>query len=86
MTPKMCPDEDGDIPPCSVMYSIASINDWEHIKQVRYEFKVRKAPCACRYYEGIMPSTHQCYAPHKYSLFKRICAWLRSPKLKYKYI
>ena len=79
MAPKINPDEDGDIPPCSVMYSIGSLNDWEHIKQVKYEFKVRKAPCSCRYFEGILPSTHICYKPISYSKFKRFLIWLKSP-------
>jgi hypothetical protein len=81
MTPKLIPDEDGDIPPCSVMYSIGAMNDWESFKESKYEFKPRKAPCACRYFEGIIPLDHKCYKPVKYSIFKR---FLNSIKYSYR--
>lgn len=74
----MCLDEDGDIPPCSVMYSISAMNDWESFKESKYEFKVRKAPCTCRYFEGLIPSNHKCYIPIKTSNFKRFLIWLKT--------
>jgi hypothetical protein len=72
MTPKLMPDEDGDIPPCSVMYSIGAMNDWESFKESKYKFKARKAPCTCRYFEDIIPLDHKCYKPIKYSIFNKI--------------
>ena len=84
MTPKINPDEDGDIPPCSVMYSIGALNDWEHSKQSKYEFKVRKAPCSCRYFDGSIPSNHKCFVPIKQSKLKSILIWLKNAlSLKY---
>jgi hypothetical protein len=75
MAPKMMRDEDGDIPPCSVMYSIDAMNNWESFKESKYEFKPRRAACTCRYFDGIMPFDHKCYVPTKVSLFKK---WLNS--------
>lgn len=85
MAPKIICDEDGDIPPCSIMYSIGALNDWEHIKKSKYEFKTRKAPCSCRYFEGILPSTHICYRPMKRSKLKNFLIWVKNalrPKYK----
>lgn len=70
----MCLDKDGDIPPCSVMYSISAMNDWES----KYEFKVRKAPCTCRYFEELISSDHKCYIPIKTSKFKRFLIWFKT--------
>ncbi len=77
----MCADEDGDIPPCSVMYSISALNDWESFKESKYEFKLRKAPCSCIYFEGIIPLDHKCYMSVRCSIFKRI---LNSIKYAYR--
>lgn len=76
MTPKLCPDEDGDIPPCSVMYDFKAVENWEREKQSKYEFKVRKAPCSCLYFDGEVPSDHKCFIPQKYPFWKRIIYWL----------
>jgi hypothetical protein len=71
MPPKIIPDEDGDIPPCSVIYSIHAMNDWESFKESKYEFKPRKAPCTCRYFEGKIPLEHKCFKPVRFGVFKK---------------
>ena len=43
MTPKMMLDEDGDIPPCSVMWSLKEAQRWDDMKQQKYGGK-QKAP------------------------------------------
>ena len=39
MTPKLMPDEDGDVPPCSVMHSYKSAKEWDAYKQKKYQGK-----------------------------------------------
>lgn len=73
MAPKFCSDADGDIPPCSVMDDFNSVERWEKYKQAKYEFKARKAPCSCRYFEGKIPKLHKCYKP--VSKWRRFFGW-----------
>lgn len=39
MAPKLMSDEDGDIPPCSVMHSYKSAKEWDEYKQKKYNGK-----------------------------------------------
>lgn len=59
MSPKFMDDEDGDIPPCSIMESIKAVEKWEKYKNERHGDR-RKAPCSCRHFIGKVPDTHIC--------------------------
>ena len=78
MAPKFGCDKDGDIPPCSVMWDFSAVEHWERIKQARCEFKERKTPCSCYYFEGSIPSDHKCFMPIKYPFWKRTSHWIRN--------
>ncbi len=78
MPPKFCQDKDGDIPPCSVMWDFSAVERWEQIKQARCEFKERKAPCSCCYFEGKIPSDHKCFIPVRYSFWKKAALRIRN--------
>lgn len=60
MPPKYEADEDDDAPPCSIREDIMVVERWEQYKNKKYGNK-RKAPCSCRYFKGIIPSTHICF-------------------------
>lgn len=75
MPPKFSGDEDNDIPPCGLVDDFRFVEQWEKYKQARYEFKVRKAPCSCRYFEGKIPESHKCYKP--ISKWKRVVSWIK---------
>jgi hypothetical protein len=78
MAPKLGCDKDGDIPPCSVMDDFKAVEKWERYKQAKYEFKERKAPCGCQYFDGDIPSDHKCFIPINYSFWKKITYWVRN--------
>lgn len=59
MPPKFNFDADGDVPPCSIMWDIESLERWEEFKNKKHGNK-RKAPCKCSCFEGKVPSTHKC--------------------------
>jgi hypothetical protein len=60
MPPKFNFDADGDIPPCSIMWDIESLERWEEFKNKKHGNK-RKAPCKCSCFDGKVPSTHKCF-------------------------
>ncbi len=59
MTPKFGYDADGDIPPCSIMWDMKSVESWEDYKNKKHGDK-RRTSCSCRHFEGKVPSTHKC--------------------------
>jgi hypothetical protein len=81
MAPKMSRDEDGDIPPCSVMSDLRSLEEWEKSKnheQRKIPWKERKAPCSCRYFDGDLPTDHKCFIPvkqTKLNMYRRFIAY-----------
>lgn len=77
MAPKFGCDKDGDIPPCSIISDFKAVEKWERYKQAKHEFKERKAPCSCRYFEGSIPSDHICFKPIKMSKLKRVLHWIK---------
>lgn len=59
MSPKFGSDADGDIPPCSIMWNINTLEKWEEYKNKKHGNK-RKAACKCCAFEGKVPSSHKC--------------------------
>lgn len=51
MAPKLGSDEDGDIPPCSVMNSRKSAAAWDSWKQQKYGGKQKAQPTVLRFRE-----------------------------------
>jgi hypothetical protein len=49
MTPKLGRDEDGDIPPCSVIQSYKSAKAWDIKKEERYQGKQKAIPTTKRF-------------------------------------
>jgi hypothetical protein len=49
MAPKICSDEDGDIPPCSVMDNYAAAKRWDDWKQEKYGGKQKAEPAVDKY-------------------------------------
>jgi hypothetical protein len=50
MAPKIGRDEDGDIPPCSVLYEKKYAERWDAIKQAKYGGKQKAEPTVKRYW------------------------------------
>jgi hypothetical protein len=88
MAPKICSDEDGDIPPCSVTSDLRTLEEWEKRKiheQRLTPWKERKAPCSCRYFEGYIGENHKCFIPIKQSklnMFRRFIMYKLTRLLK----
>lgn len=81
MAPKFGRDADGDIPPCAIINNWKAVVEFELYKQLKFEsepWKGRKAPCACRYFEGKIPATHKCYKQVFIPLRKRIYYWFKN--------
>jgi hypothetical protein len=79
MTLKMHPDADGHSPPSSILSDYRSVVEFELYKKLQFELdssKKRKAPCSCKYFEGILPSTHKCYTTPKKSIIARLQEWI----------
>ena len=49
MVPKLRMDEDGDIPPCSVIQSYNAAKAWDKEKQERYKGKQKAIPTTKRF-------------------------------------
>lgn len=80
MTLKMNPDADGHSPPCSILSDYRSVVEFELYKKLQFELdtsKKRKASCSCKYFEGVLPSTHKCYKPPKKSIISSLQEWIR---------
>ncbi len=68
-------DEDDDVPPGWIEQDFERVERFEAYKQSRpYKYGKRKAPCSCRYFKGIIPSSHICYKP--LSLSKQFIRWI----------
>lgn len=75
MSPKFNSDEDGDTPPCGICDDIHMLEKWEAYKNKKHGTH-RKAPCACRHFEGKVPNTHICTPLNK---TKPSClTWIKS--------
>lgn len=84
----MCKDEDGHIPPCSIMSDLRSLEEWEKRKmhdQRITPWKERKAPCSCRYFDGDVGENHKCFVPVKQSrlnMYRRLIIYKFKALLK----